>query len=89
MLLLDLAVQALHVTNQSLILAAAPNAQAQVIAAYMLFYAAGSGIGALLGSSLYAAYGWNGVCSAGALVSLLALGAWWTVSATLRSRCKG
>lgn len=88
-LLLDLAVQALHVTNQSLILAAAPNAQAQVIAAYMLFYAAGSGIGALLGSSLYAAYGWSGVCTAGALVSLLALGAWWTVSATLRSRCKG
>jgi predicted MFS family arabinose efflux permease len=88
-LLLDLAVQALHVTNQSLILAAAPNAQAQVIAAYMLFYAAGSGIGALLGSSLYAAYGWSGVCIAGALVSLLALGAWWTVSATLRSRCKG
>ena len=42
------------------------------------------GIGALLGSSLYAAYGWNGVCSAGARVSLLALGAWWTVSATLR-----
>ncbi|WP_447594159.1 MFS transporter [Stenotrophomonas rhizophila] len=88
-LLLDLAVQALHVTNQSLILAAAPNAQAQVIAAYMLFYAAGSGIGALLGSSLYAVYGWNGICIAGALVSLLALGAWWTVSATLRSRCKG
>lgn len=78
-LLLDLAVQALHVTNQSLILAAAPNAQAQVIAAYMLFYAAGSGIGALLGSSMYAAYGWNGVCSAGALVSLLALGAWGTL----------
>ncbi|MNJ04991.1 hypothetical protein D3C73_1660230 [compost metagenome] len=55
----------------------------------MLFYAAGSGIGALLGSSLYAAYGWSGVCTAGTLVSLLALGAWWTVSATLRSRCKG
>ncbi len=78
-LLLDLAVQALHVTNQSRILAAAPHAQAQVIAAYMLFYAAGSGLGALAGSALYAAFGWPGVCMAGAAVSLLALLAWWAM----------
>ncbi|MEG2805023.1 MFS transporter [Stenotrophomonas sp.] len=75
-LLLDLAVQALHVTNQSLILAAAPQAQAQVIAAYMLFYAAGSGLGALLGPTLYATHGWRGVCAAGATVSVLALATW-------------
>ena len=78
-LLLDLAVQALHVTNQSRILAAAPHAQAQVIAAYMLFYAAGSGLGALAGSALYAAFGWPGVCMAGASVSLLALVVWWAM----------
>lgn len=82
-LLLDLAVQALHVTNQSLILAAAPHAQAQVIAAYMLFYAAGSGLGAVLGSAMYASYGWSGVCIAGGCVSLLALGLW---AALRRSR---
>lgn len=76
-LLLDLAVQALHVTNQSLILATAPAlAQAQGIAAYMLFYAAGSGLGALVGSALYAGYGWGAVCWVGAGVSLLALGTW-------------
>jgi predicted MFS family arabinose efflux permease len=74
-LLLDLAIQALHVTNQSLILAAAPQAQAQAIAAYMLFYAAGSGLGAMAGSALYAAHGWAAVCLAGAAVSALALGA--------------
>lgn len=74
-LLLDLAVQALHVTNQNLILAAAPaQAQAQVIATYMLFYAAGSGVGALAGSALYAAYGWGAVCLAGAGISAMALG---------------
>lgn len=75
-LLLDLAVQALHVTNQSLILAAAPQAQAQAIAAYMLFYAAGSGIGAVAGSALYAAHGWSVVCGAGAVVSGGALMLW-------------
>lgn len=79
-LLLDLAVQALHVTNQSRILAAAAHAQAQVIAAYMLFYAAGSGLGALAGSALYAAFGWPGVCMAGAGVSLLALVVWWAMT---------
>ena len=88
-LLLDLAVQALHVTNQSLILAAAPTqAQAQVIAAYMLFYAAGSGLGALLGSAVYAAHGWGAVCWVGAGVSLLALGIFlrgsWTSDGRLR-----
>ncbi|MCF7749972.1 MFS transporter [Bacillus subtilis subsp. subtilis] len=88
-LLLDLAAQALHVTNQSLILAAAPDAQAQVIAAYMLFYAAGSGLGAVLGSALYATQGWLGVCVAGATVSVLALGAWALMRPAQPSRQQG
>lgn len=87
-LLLDLAVQALHVTNQSLILAAVPaHAQAQAIAAYMLFYAAGSGLGALAGSALYAAQGWSGVCLAGAVISLLGLLGWaWMRQRDARAR---
>ena len=34
------------------------------------------GLGALAGPALYAAWGWNGVCTAGALVALLALVVW-------------
>jgi predicted MFS family arabinose efflux permease len=49
--LLDFAVQAVHVTNQSLIHAVRPDAGSRIIGGYMVFYSAGSGLGAL-GSSL-------------------------------------
>ena len=42
----------------------------------MLFYAVGSGLGALASTALFAAHGWTGVCMLGAGVSLAALGFW-------------
>lgn len=74
--LLDLGGQALHVTNQSLILRAAPALHGRLVALYMLFYAVGSGTGATLTTATYAHSGWQGVCWLGALVSLLALIIW-------------
>lgn len=74
--LLDLAAQAVHVTNQSLILRAPPALHGRLIGGYMLFYAAGSGIGALLTTRLYSCGGWTAVCLAGAAVSALALLLW-------------
>ncbi|MCD2512053.1 MFS transporter [Comamonas endophytica] len=76
-LLLDLGGQALHVTNQSLVLQARPEAHSRLIALYMLFYAAGSAAGALCGTAAYAHAGWQAVCLLGAGVSLLALLLWW------------
>jgi predicted MFS family arabinose efflux permease len=78
---LDLAGQAIHVTNQSMILHARPDAQSRVIGGYMLFYAAGSGLGAVASTATYAAFGWSGVCLLGMGVSLIALLFW---AATLR-----
>ncbi|QKV53364.1 MFS transporter [Comamonas antarctica] len=75
--LLDLGGQALHVTNQSLILQARPQASSRLIALYMLFYAVGSGAGALASTAAYAHAGWPAVCLLGAGVSLLALLVWW------------
>lgn len=74
--LLDLGGQALHVTNQSLILRHGAQAHSRLIAAYMLFYAAGSGLGAIGSTAMYAHAGWQGVCVLGAAVSLLALLFW-------------
>lgn len=74
--LLDLGGQALHVTNQSLILRTRPQAHGRLIAAYMLFYAAGSGLGAIGSTLVYAHAGWQGVCALGASVSLAALLFW-------------
>jgi len=45
----------------------------------MLFYAVGSGLGAISTTLTWAAAGWAGVCLLGAAVSLLALGFWWVM----------
>ena len=74
--LLDLGGQALHVTNQSLIFRSHPQAHSRLVGLYMLFYAVGSGLGALVATNAYARFGWHGVCLAGAGFSLLALVFW-------------
>jgi len=53
-----------------------PAAHSRLVACYMLFYTVGSGVGAILSTSIYAAAGWTGVCLLGATVSLLALIFW-------------
>lgn len=74
--LLDMGGQAIHVTNQSMIFQTQPAAHSRLVACYMLFYTVGSGAGAILSTSTYAAAGWSGVCLLGAIVSLLALLFW-------------
>lgn len=76
-ILLDLGGQALHVTNQSMIFRTRPEAHSRLVGLYMLFYAVGSGLGALSTTMTYAFAGWPGVCLLGASVSLLALVFWW------------
>jgi len=75
--LLDLGGQALHVTNQSLIFRTRPDAHSRLVGLYMMFYAVGSGLGAISTTVTYARFGWQGVCLLGATVSLLALAFWW------------
>lgn len=84
--LLDMGGQALHVTNQSLIVRIDPAAQGRLIGLYMLFYAVGSGLGAFATTLAYAQAGWPGVCLLGAVISLAALVTW---AATLRSTLAG
>lgn len=74
--MLDLGVQALQVTNQSMILQGSAAAHARLIGAYMLFYAVGSGAGAMAATAVYSTAGWNGVCLLGGTVSLAALLFW-------------
>jgi predicted MFS family arabinose efflux permease len=74
--LLDFAVQAVHVTNQSLIFAARPDAQSRMVGAYMCFYSVGSALGAVAATQVYALWGWAAVSLLGALISLAALVLW-------------
>lgn len=75
-IILDFAVQAVHVTNQSLILAARPEASSRLVGGYMIFYSTGSATGAFASTAAYGWAGWNGVCVVGAAVSLTALVFW-------------
>ncbi|MNV45490.1 Major Facilitator Superfamily protein [compost metagenome] len=68
--------QAVHVTNQSIILAARPDAQSRMVGAYMCFYAVGSALGAAAATQIYALWGWMAVSLLGALISAAALVMW-------------
>ncbi|MFH9089401.1 MFS transporter [Streptomyces sp. NPDC017673] len=79
---LDFAVQAVHVTNQTLIHAVRPDAGSRIIGGYMVFYSAGSSLGALGSSLAYATAGWPAVTALGASFSLAALLLWATTRHT-------
>lgn len=76
MIVLDLGGQALHVSNQALLLRAPAEQHGRLVALYMLFYAVGSGAGAAAGPWMQARHGWPAVCLLGAGIALLAL-LWW------------
>ncbi|MEV6865932.1 MFS transporter [Streptosporangium subroseum] len=75
-IVLDLAVQAVHVSNQNLIYALRPDAGSRLIGGYMVFYSLGSAFGAIASTALYAAAGWGAVCALGAAISFFALLLW-------------
>ena len=79
---LDLGLQAVHVTSQSMIYSVRPEAQSRLTAGYMLFYSIGSAMGSITSTAMYAWAGWTGVCLLGAAINAVALGYWWL---TLRS----
>jgi predicted MFS family arabinose efflux permease len=75
-ILLDFAVQAVHVTSQNLIVAGAPEASSRIIGSYMAFYAVGSGLGAITASTLYHAAGWGAASLLGAAYAAAGLTVW-------------
>ena len=75
-LVLDVSCQALHVTNQAMILQGPVESHGRLIGCYMLFYAVGSGAGAVASTMVYAHFGWLGVCILGSSMSALALAFW-------------
>lgn len=86
LLLLDGAVQAIHVSNQALIYPTAPDALSRLTAGYMACYSLGSALGAIASSLLYDTYGWTSVCLFGAAVSLMAFASWARTARTSTAR---
>ncbi|NYH11049.1 MFS transporter [Pseudomonas moraviensis] len=79
---LDLGLQAVHVTSQSMIYSVRPEAQSRLTAGYMLFYSIGSALGSIASTAMYAWAGWSGVCGLGAAINMVALLYWWRTLAT-------
>ncbi len=75
--LLDLTVQGVHITNQTVVYHRYPDARNRLTAGYMTSYFLGGAAGSLLSASAYQHAGWLGVCASGAATSLLGLLVWW------------
>jgi predicted MFS family arabinose efflux permease len=73
---IDFGLQAVHVSNQSLIFRVRPEARSRLTAGYMIFYSIGCGAGAIASTLAYAHAGWLGVCLLGGAISTAALVFW-------------
>ncbi|HDR2845272.1 TPA: MFS transporter [Enterobacter sichuanensis] len=76
-LVLDLTVQGVHITNQTVIYRVKPEARNRLTAGYMTSYFIGGAAGSLISASAWQHAGWSGVCGIGAIVAALNLVVWW------------
>lgn len=84
-ILLDLAVQAVHVTNQAMILPLRAEARSRLTAGYMVFYSIGGASGSIASTQMYAYFGWGGVCLLGASISAFAL-LFWAMTSQVKTK---
>lgn len=75
-LVLDLAVQLVHVSNQNAVFALRPEIRNRLNAGYMTSFFIGGAAGSLGAAALFGRYGWSGVSAAGAALSLFGVGLW-------------
>jgi predicted MFS family arabinose efflux permease len=75
-LLMDVGVQANHVSNLARVHALRPEARSRMNTVYMVTYFAGGAFGTALGTWAWTRDGWAGVCGAGAAMLAAALVVW-------------
>lgn len=76
----DLGVQSIQLSNQHAIYSAHPQARSRVTTAYMTSYFLGGVLGSVASGFAYQAGGWLAVCGFGLAVSVLGLTAWGVVA---------
>ncbi|OIQ66969.1 inner membrane transport protein YnfM [mine drainage metagenome] len=72
-IVMDMGVQATHISNQSIIFALRPEARNRINTIYMVTYFLGGSAGTFLATQLWKNYQWNGVCAIGAVLSIITL----------------
>jgi predicted MFS family arabinose efflux permease len=74
-IVLDMGVQATHISNQSIIFSLIPEARNRLNTVYMVSYFIGGASGTFLASQVWKSYQWSGVCAIGAALAIIALAA--------------
>lgn len=87
MIVLDLSVQAVHISNQNLVYGVRPEARNRLNSAYMTSYFAGGAAGSALTSVVWGTAGWSGVCALGASLAAATVLVW--AADLLRRRAPG
>ena len=82
--LLDVGVQGVHITNQGAIYRLRPDARSRLTAAYMFLYFVGGAIGSAVSAAVYSGHGWSGVSVVGEAFGAAALLVW--ITSTFRRR---
>jgi len=72
-IILDMGVQATHISNQSIIFALDAGARNRINTIYMVTYFIGGSAGTFFSTVLWKNYQWNGVCAVGGALSVLTL----------------
>ncbi|AWM34783.1 MFS transporter [Hymenobacter nivis] len=72
-LLLDVGVQSVHISNQTLIFSLRPEARSRLNTVYMTGYFTGGSLGSIAGGLAWTHFGWAGVCLVGSAFVALAL----------------
>jgi len=75
-IVLDLAAQLLHASNQNVVYALRPEARNRLNAGYMTGYFIGGSLGSLVSAQVFDRFGWTGVCVTGAGVAMVAIAVW-------------
>ena len=88
-IVLDAGAQGMHVSNQVIIYALAPDQRSTVNSIYMVCFFTGASLGSLLAGFGYAHFGWGGTCAVGGVFSLATIVpalTWRTPASTPTSR---
>ena len=72
-IIMDMGVQATHISNQAIIFALDPSARNRINTVYMVAYFVGGAAGTFLATRIWGTYQWAGICTLGIALSVIAL----------------
>jgi predicted MFS family arabinose efflux permease len=72
-IIMDMGVQATHISNQAIIFSLNPGARNRINTIYMVSYFVGGALGTFLATRIWDTYNWTGVCTISIILSAIAL----------------